>query len=183
MDLVRIAHRISGVRTAGITVGDFKEAIKTLQGIRNKKKASDVLETVAKGGVKTALKFLIGLAPGGGTVTSVLEAVGDMAGGDPINGIINGLFKKFRSTKDAVSDKDPIMSLFDIADPFTEILSKDIQDKFIKYAESEISTMSDSEELPDMNQMLVKYVGDNYDGYGVHEPLQVRHNNHYWLFL
>jgi hypothetical protein len=166
-DLYCIAARIASNGRVGMTVGDLKEAVRLLQDKEKGEKIQDLLEKGASSGAKSALKALIGLVPGGGTVAEVLDFVSDISGKDPVGGLLKGLFNKFKNTTDSEAAKNPIMKAMDIDDIYAQMLDDDLEKKFIQFVLDELDKMDDSADLPEMTEVLEDWVIQNYEGHGI----------------
>lgn len=166
-DLYNIATRIAASYQIGMTVGDLKEAVKLLQNKEKGEKIKNLLEKSAGSGAKAALKALIGLVPGGGTVAEVLDFVGEISDKDPIGGLLKGLFNKFKNTTDSEAAKNPIMKAMDIDDIYAQMLDDDLEKKFIRFVLGELDKLDDSADLPEMTETLEDWVIQNYDGHGI----------------
>jgi hypothetical protein len=164
---ITIAYHIAFGQKVSITVGDLKQAVKFLQKQKGNEQIQEAMKRGVSSGVKSALKMLVGLVPGGGTVAELLDFINDISGKDPMHNLVKGLFNKFKATPDSESAGNPIMKLMDIDDEYANMLDDRLEQEFIDYELAELEGLDDSQKLPDMNETLEDYIINEFEGHAI----------------
>lgn len=168
MDLFTISLRIASNKLASdMTVGDLKEAIRILQKSKPSDKVKEVSERVARAGVKSAMKALIGLVPGGGTVSALIDGISLLVGKDPYKNIIDGLFKKVINKPDSKSKKNPILRALNVDDEYESMLDSKVIDQFAQKFINDLEGLDESSPIPNANDALETFVNRKFDGHGI----------------
>jgi len=134
------------------TVGSVLDALDVMKDIKNRQQRKELLLKLAKKFGWEMVKFI----PLVGSGIKAVKSLGD-------------LYKLAKDTPDAKVKKDNIVfDMLDIDDKYQEMLDDELEDLFDSKVIPKLKSMPRDADLPDMNDVLEKWIKQKFDKRGIH---------------